>query len=169
MLYETELRLYVRFQLRNPEIRRLFDSLDVMQSVLAGFFAKLYAGNLKAADPRQVLTLLKLMVRHKVADKAKYLAAARRTGGFRNQYVLAEGSAVTDPNPGPVDVAVNEDLVSVVRDRLTPDHRIVLDHRIRGRGWAEIAGELGVTQDAIRKSFGRAVDRVATDLGLSTD
>ena len=164
--YEPELRLYVRFQLRNPQIRRLFDSLDVVQSVLAGFFARLYAGDVRAADPRQVFALLKLMARHKVADKAKCLASARR-GGAADTAPLAAGSGVADPRPGPDELAAGGDLVTAVRDRLAPDLRTVLDRRLAGRGWADIADELGVTQDAVRKTFGRAVDQVAAELGLS--
>ena len=39
--YEAEIRLEVRgwLRLRNPGLRRVFDSMDICQSVLASFFA----------------------------------------------------------------------------------------------------------------------------------
>ena len=40
--YEPEIRLEVRgwLRLRNPALRRVFDSMDICQSVLASFFAR---------------------------------------------------------------------------------------------------------------------------------
>ena len=45
--YEPEIRLEVRgwLRLRNPALRRVFDSMDICQSVLASFFARAAVGD----------------------------------------------------------------------------------------------------------------------------
>ena len=47
--YEAEIRLEVRgwLRLRNPRLRRVFDSMDICQSVLASFFARAAVGRFR--------------------------------------------------------------------------------------------------------------------------
>lgn len=166
--YEPELRRVIRYELRNPQIRRLFDSLDVLQSVMVGFFARLYAGEIRATDPRQLFGLLRVMARHKVADKAKYVQSVKR-GGTVRRVGMGSSSAVPDTETGPDEVVATRDLVSEVRDRLSPEMRTVLDHRLSGCPWGEIASGVGMSPDAVRKALSRAVDRIAVDLDILED
>lgn len=115
--YEPELRRVIRYELRNPQVRRVFDSLDVFQSVMAGFFARLYAGEVQATDPGQLLGLLRVMARHKVADKARYVQSVKRGGAVRRAG-MGSGLPVPDTENSPDEVIATHDLVSVVRDRL---------------------------------------------------
>jgi hypothetical protein len=57
-------------------------------------------------------------------------------------------------------------LVEKVRGRLAEDERRLLELRQHGREWAEIAAEVGGGPEALRKKLGRALDRVARELGL---
>lgn len=166
--YEPELRRVIRYELRNPQVRRLFDSLDVFQSIMAGFFARLYAGEIHATNPRQLFGLLRVMARHKVADKAKYVKSVKRGGSIRRGS-MGSGSKVADTGTGPDEAMAVHDLVSVVRERLSPELRTVLDHRLSGCQWAEIASGAGVSSDAIRKALSRAVDRIAVELDILED
>src|SRR4051812_32016338 len=69
-LYEPQIRLKVRtwLRLRNPELRRTFDSMDVCQSVMADFFIRSTSGQFDLDDPGQLLNLLANMARNKLSD-----------------------------------------------------------------------------------------------------
>ncbi len=58
--YEPEIRLEVRgwLRLRNPGLRRVFDSMDICQSVLASFFARAAVGDFDLDEPPQLIRLL---------------------------------------------------------------------------------------------------------------
>lgn len=162
--FEPELRRIVRFQLTDPWMRRFMDSLDVCQSVLAGFFAQLHAGELRLEKPQQVAALLGLMARHKVVDRARHHRAARRGGGRHGAEEMLQG--VADQRTLPDDLAANRDLLDAVRGRLPEPERAILDRWLSGREWPEIAGELGGSPEALRKRLSRAIDDVAGRMGL---
>ena len=69
--YEPAIRLEVRLHLRNSRLRRVFDSMDVCQSVLASFFVRAAAGQYDLEQPAQLLKLLVAIARNKVADQAR--------------------------------------------------------------------------------------------------
>ena len=164
--FEPELRRVIRFQLTDPGLRRLLDSLDVCQSVLAAFFAQLHGGELRLTQPRQAAGLLALMARHKVIDWARQQRAVRRGGGAEAASVLIPGEQAPDPAPGPDDIVAGRDLLGAVRDRLAAPERELLDGWLSGQGWAEIAGERGGSPEALRKRLSRSIDEVAARLGL---
>src|SRR5205085_2247872 len=69
--YEPAIRLEVRLRLRDSRLRRLFDSMDICQSVLGSFFLRAAAGQYDLDQPEQLLKLLVAMVRNKVAYHAR--------------------------------------------------------------------------------------------------
>ncbi len=161
--FEPAIRRAVRLRLRDRRLRRCLDSMDVCQSVLAGFFVRVAAGqfDLKGAD--DLLKLLAAMVRNKVADLADRHGAARRD--FRRVAgELRDADAAGDPTPSRL--LAGRELLQEVRRRLTGDERRVLELREQGRDWAAVAAELGATPEALRKRLDRGLDRVAQELGL---
>lgn len=58
--YESEIRLEIRtwLRLQNPRLRRVFDSMDICQSVLASFFVRAAVGDFDLEEPRQLVQLL---------------------------------------------------------------------------------------------------------------
>src|SRR5215213_9339327 len=52
--YETTIRREVRMRLREPQLRRLVDTMDICQSVLASFFVRTASGQYDLDDPRQL-------------------------------------------------------------------------------------------------------------------
>src|SRR5262245_14297246 len=76
--YESTIRLTVRVRLRDPALRRLFDSLDVCNSVLGAFFVRAASGQFELDTPRQLLHLLVTMARNKLTNYALRQKAARR-------------------------------------------------------------------------------------------
>ena len=78
--YEPEIRLEVRgwLRLRNPALRRVFDSMDICQSVLASFFARAAIGQFDLDEPPQLIRLLVGMARKKVAEQTRHHQRQRR-------------------------------------------------------------------------------------------
>src|SRR3989442_11144114 len=69
--YEPAIRRAVRFRLADSRLARLFDSMDICQSVLASFFVRAAAGQYDLEQPEQLLGLLAAMARKKLALHAR--------------------------------------------------------------------------------------------------
>jgi RNA polymerase sigma-70 factor (ECF subfamily) len=161
--YEPQLRRMIRLRLRDSRLRRLFDSADICQSVLANFFARLSLGQYDLESPGQLVRLLETMARNKVATQARKGQVMRRD----ERAIDGSDEATSPAVPGPSlteQVAWNE-LIGLVRSRLTDEERIISDLRADGCEWAEVASRLGATSEGARKRLERAFDRVARELG----
>jgi RNA polymerase sigma-70 factor (ECF subfamily) len=166
-LYEPEIRLEIRtrMRLRDQRLRRLFDSMDVCQSVLASFFVRAAVGEFDLDDPGRLVGLLVGMARNKLAERVRH--HHRQSRDVRR----TDGTAVTDRSEPAVDESPSQavagrELLAMFRDRLSPEERRVAELRSKGLDWAAVAGELGGTPEARRKQFARAVARVGQELGI---
>jgi RNA polymerase sigma factor (sigma-70 family) len=166
--YEGVIRRVVRIRLRDANLRRLLDSTDICQSVLASFFVRTALGQYEVDSPEQLLNLLTAIARNKLTNQANRLQAKRRdvrrdaAGGDPVPYVADDAS-----DPG--EQAAARELLEKVRDRLAPEERYLAEQRSMGRTWQELADELGGTDVALRKKLTRAFDRVMAGLGLGDD
>jgi RNA polymerase sigma-70 factor (ECF subfamily) len=167
--YEPTIRRVVRVRLVDARLQRLFDSMDICQSVFGSFFVHAALGDYELATPEQLLGLLVSMSRKKVIDKSRRAGAARRD--YRRMTEGTEGQekhwAATDPSPSRE--AAGRELLEEVRRRLTDQERQIADRRAAGHNWPEIAAELGAKPDALRKQLSRAVERVSQELGLEPE
>jgi DNA-directed RNA polymerase specialized sigma24 family protein len=83
--YEPTIRLIVRRRLSDPALRRVLDSMDICQSVLASFFLRAAVGQYQLDDPQQLLKLLATMARNKVLHEvARQRAAGRKPAARKN-------------------------------------------------------------------------------------
>jgi RNA polymerase sigma-70 factor (ECF subfamily) len=163
--FEPVIRRTVRIRLRDPRLRRVLDSLDVCQSVLASFFTRAALGQFDLDSPDHLVRLLATMARNKLANQANHHAAQCRDPAR----LEAEGVADRDiaaAGPSPSEQVGLRDLLEQVRQRLGEDERVVVEERAAGRGWAELAAERGTSPEALRKKLDRAIDRATRDLGL---
>jgi RNA polymerase sigma factor (sigma-70 family) len=167
--YEPEIRLEVRgwLRMRNPALRRVFDSMDVCQSVLASFFARAAVGEFDLDDPPQLIRLLVGMARKKVAEQARFHQRQRRDVR-RIGVVDAEQQTVAKSPESPSRIASGRELLQKLRERLLDEERQIADLRARGSDWATVAAELGGTPEGRRKQLARAVARVEKELGVET-
>jgi RNA polymerase sigma-70 factor (ECF subfamily) len=154
-----------RLGLQGSCLRRLYDPLDVCQSVFASFFIRLRAGQYELKTPGQLLRLLLALSRHKLADHLREQLAARRdlrrlrsAGRGLSQLPAAEA----DPSQ---EVAAAELVVEVQR-RLSAEERWLAEQRAAGRPWEEVAAERGGSPEALRKQLARAIERVLRELDL---
>jgi RNA polymerase sigma factor (sigma-70 family) len=163
--YEPAIRRAARIRLTDSRLRRLFDSMDISQSVFASFFLRAALGQYEIDEPERLLRLLVSMSRKKLADHVREERAARRDyrrvedGPHQEKRLLAH-----DTGPGQ-QVALAE-LLREFHRRLSPDERRLADLRASGHNWNQIAAEIGDSAEALRKKLTRAINRIATELGL---
>jgi RNA polymerase sigma factor (sigma-70 family) len=165
--YEPEVRRFVRFRLTDPRLRRLFDSIDICQSVMARFFNHIQTDCISVEHPLQLLKLLTTMARNSLIDHARKARVRQRISGFDGdpEQILN----LKDPVVAPSDQIERADLVSLIRKSLRPDEQNILDKWMLGHGWEALSVEFACEPDAIRKKLTRAIDRAANELGLLED
>jgi RNA polymerase sigma-70 factor (ECF subfamily) len=164
--YEPSLRRAIRLRLRDPRLRRLLDTVDICQSVLADFFVRAALGRFELERPEQLLHLLAVMARHKLINQFHKQRAVRRDLR-RVESAPAEDYALAAPDATPSQKVAGQELLHEARRRLAPDERQLLEFREQGWEWSQIAAELGGSPEALRKKLARAVERVAQSLGLA--
>jgi RNA polymerase sigma-70 factor (ECF subfamily) len=168
--YEPVIRREVRLRLKDPRLQSQFDWTDVCQSVMASFFLRAASGQYDLEEPGQLLKLLVVMTRHKLANQERRHRAERRDYRRLEPHDPADLEGRAIPQPSPSRLVAGRELLEEFRRRLTEEERALVDLRAQGCEWPEIAAKLGGTPQARRKQFARAVDRVEGQLeGSWTD
>jgi RNA polymerase sigma-70 factor (ECF subfamily) len=163
--YEPNIRRAIRIQMRDGRLRRLLDSMDICQSVLASFFIRAHLGQYELKSPENLVALLMTMARHKLADQARKPQVKRREERNLDSGEAGE-EAADDSMTDPMRQAEQRDLVAEVRKRLSEEECQLADLRGNGKEWAEIATLLGGSAEALRKKLERAINRAAREMGL---
>jgi RNA polymerase sigma factor (sigma-70 family) len=164
--YEPLIRREVRLHLEDSRLARLFDSLDICQSVLASFFIRTAAGQFDLENPSQLIKLLVTMARNKLASAARFHFQERRNARRMSAHAHESARRTVAPEGDPGEIVADRELLNKFRERLSQEERQLAEWRSQGASWAEIAAHLGGTPDARRLQLSRAVDRVASELGL---
>ncbi len=160
-LYGPEIRRAIRVHLTNPRLNPILESVDIFQSVLASFFAKLAAGAYDLDRPDQLIGLLVTMARHKIIDYARKPDQRRTTTQDTDLWQSLAG-----PDGCPDQLLAHQELLAQVWARLSDAEARLARLRADGRSWEEIAAECGGTADGVRKQLARALDRVGRELGI---
>ena len=163
--FERVIRREVHLRLDDQRMYRVFDSMDISQSVLTSFFARAGAGQFDLETPEQLARLLIQMTRNKVAFQVRRLRADRRDSRLTDARPVDEIDLPGD-SPSPSQVVSDLDLVEAVRSRLGAEERRLAELRGEGWEWPEIAERLGGSAQARRVQLARAVQRVARELKL---
>ena len=166
--YEPAIRRAVRVRLADARLGNLFDSMDICQSVLRSFFVRAASSQYELETPEQVLRLLTVMARNKLASQARKQHSQRRDNR-RASALGDEGSRLVAPGDSPSAAIVVRDLQQEIRRRLAPDEWRLLELRNQGHDWAEIAAQVGGLAETLRKKLARAINRVADELRLDDE
>ena len=166
--YEPLIRREVRLRLEDQRLGRLFDSMDVCQSVLASFFLRTAAGEYDLDEPGQLVGLLVKMARNKLAS------AARRQSQQKRDHRRAcsgqeELQAVAAAEDSPSQLVAGRELLERFRASLDAEERQLVELRNEGLAWADIADRLGGSAQARRMQLARALERVSKELGLEEE
>jgi len=164
--YAPHIRRVVRIRLTDTSIRRVMDSMDVCQSVLANFFVRMAVGQFDLDDPQDLIRLLVRMTQNKILDHVRRQQADRRdrrrevTGNAEALEALAESDS------SPSQKMANKELLELVHRSLSTEERYLAEQRALGREWHDLAKELGKSPESLRKQYARAIDRVTRELGV---
>lgn len=162
--YEPAIRAAVRGRMADDRLRRLFDSTDVSQAVLATFFARVALGQYRLDTADDLVRLLVTIARNKLLKQVTRHRRARR------DYRRGGELSPTDPPADAADPSrevATADLLTAVYRRLTPEERRLVELRQQGLDWEAIAADLGGTAEGRRKQHARAVARVAAEFDLA--
>ncbi len=163
--YEPLIRREVRLHLEDQRLARLFDSMDVCQSVLASFFLRTAAGEYDLDQPEQLVGLLVRMARNKLAS-----AARRQSRQKRDHRRAVGGGAELDRMPAagdsPSELVAGQELLQRLQGMLNEEERRLVDLRGQGLAWADVAQRLGGTAQGRRMQLARTLDRIGRELGL---
>jgi RNA polymerase sigma-70 factor (ECF subfamily) len=134
---------------------------------MASFFLRAAAGEYDLQQPEQLLRLLVVMTRHKLANQQRWHRAkmrdCRRIEACDPAYLAARSAAA----PSPSRLVAGRELLDEFRRRLSDEERLLADLRADGYEWTDIAARLGGTAEARRKQLSRAIDRVEHQLEWS--
>jgi len=165
--YEPLIRRQVRLRLEDERLERLFDSMDVCQSVLASFFIRSAVGEYDLEEPQQLVGLLVKMARNKLASAAR--RATRQRRDHRRQKGEGEFANIAASDPTPSEQVAGQELLERARQRLSAEELEIADLRAQNLSWDDVAARLGGNANARRMQLARAVERLATELGLDDD
>lgn len=158
--YEPEIRRFVRVRMCSPQMRRLVESADVSQSVFAKFFVDIQGEAGYPETPQQLRRLLITMARNKIYDHVRRQQAAKRDVR-RVETDMAAIESAHDTAPGPCEAMATAETLAAVRAEFSDEELALVNARLAGQGWFEIAAALDVSPDAARKRFARTIETVA--------
>lgn len=162
--YEPLIRRMVRLQLTRQGLRRLFDSMDVCQSVLASFFTRAAAGQYDLQRPDQLVKLLVTMARNQLVSAARRHCSQRRD--HRRIAAAADLHEIAGDQSTPSQKIAGRELVERFQQRLSDEEKQIAELRGQGLDWAAVARQLGGSAQARRVQLARAQERAGQGLGL---
>jgi hypothetical protein len=147
--------------LKDPGLRRTFDSTDICQSVLGKFFASVDMGDLQLATREHLVNLLKKIAGDKVVDLARRQQAGRRDHRRREPGGDALLSFTAGKGPTPSQSVGRREELDKLREHLTEEEwQLAWQWAAEGCTWVEIAKERGGNADTLRLKLAKAIDRV---------
>ena len=163
--FGPELRRVVRVQLRDPRLRRVLDSVDICQSVMADFFKPGALDRYQLDTPEQLFRLLATMARNALINQVH-----KHHADCRDQRLVEAGDVaerqVAGQDPTPSQNVAAQELLQEVGRRLTPEEQQIWELKREGHSWGEIAQKLGGNPESLRKKLERALDQVKPLFGL---
>lgn len=161
--YEPAVRRAVRLRLFDARMRRIFDSVDICQSVMGNFFDRLVQGQYPLETPEQLVKLLVTMANNKLTDQVRRQQAQRRDARQVVGHDVRDNELAA-PGPSPSKVIEVREMLEAVRRRMSGEERRLLELRHDGEDWADIARKLGSTPESLRKKLARALSRVQQEV-----
>ena len=163
----VERHLRAKLRLQDGRLRQSVDAAELCQSVMLNLFFRLSVGDYELSNLEQLRNLVFGIARHKLLDAIRKSTSQKRD--VRRQTLQKEDEdspEIEASGPGQLTYLANRELIQQAHELLTADERRIVDLRRDGLSWEQIAEELSGTPEANRKRYTRAVDRVATELGL---
>jgi len=162
--FEAELRIVARVQLSSPGLRRVFDSMDIYQSVITQFYFRVASGQFDIETPQQLKSLLIQMLKNKVVDKVRHVQADIRDAR-RVEQTPVDDFELLEKSSSASSIASRKELLALIHSRLSAHEQWLVEQRLNGATWEDIGKDCGRSADAVRKQHARAISRVASEIG----
>jgi RNA polymerase sigma factor (sigma-70 family) len=164
--FEPTIRREVRMRIGDKRLRRAFDSVDVSQSVLANFLSQAATGRYELEGPEQLVRLLVTMTRHRLVSRVR---RERRLVRDVRRLVADPGmlEGVVDSRPSPSEIVSRREQWELLKNSLSYEEQQIVDLRLAGHCWDEIATRLGGTGPARRMQLARRLDRLERQIGAT--
>jgi DNA-directed RNA polymerase specialized sigma24 family protein len=158
-LFEPYILRVIRIRMREradfERLRHEVSSADICQSVFTSLFVRLKDGRFELDHPDDLTKLLTVMARLKIATKAR-----RSSVRWRDVFCDDAPQNRADSGPGPEKPVDDKDLSEAILRLFSLDDLEILNRRLGGETWSQIAETLGGTPDARRHQLERAIDLV---------
>lgn len=158
----------VRMRLTDPRLGRVLDSMDVCQSVMCSFFLRAAAGQYELNTSQDLIRLLVVMARNKLARQVRDQRRDKRDNRRVEGFVLESHDAV-GADATPSQIVAGRELLDRFHEKLNAEERHFAERRANGEGWDDIATAMGGTGQGRRKQLERAIARVMRELGLDDE
>lgn len=154
--------LYVRYarqlarladQHLSAKLAARLDGADIMQSAFRTFFRRCSEGHFQVNSASQIWRLLVRITRRKVAAKARFHTADRRSVNAEAPGGNAWLPEALARDPSPEDAATFVDLIEMVLRDLKPLHVQVLQLWLELDDTAEIAARLGCSTRTVERAI----------------
>ncbi len=149
--YETRIRRRIRGKL-GPDIRRLFDSLDIVSTLGRRLDLYMMSGQLRVTSEGEILALLFRMADHALIDKARLVRRLENVEGEDSEFAQYMAHQLRQDGSGDgrgVHLEV-EKCIAALRD---PIDRRILSLWLTGDNHVEIAGATQLAPTAVRKRW----------------
>ena len=161
--HHDHLLLAVRLRLGN-RMRGMLESVDVFQSVALEAFRDL--DQFEARGKGSFRHYLNKLVFNKICDRARYFDAAKRSTGRETSPSQLEQLPAADSEPGYIDTSGRfERLEQEIKSLSEETRQVVVLRAVDDLPSQEVATVLGKTDAAVRKTYSRALARLARRLG----
>ncbi len=161
---EPLIRREARVAMRDRRLSRIFDSIDVSQSVFASFFRRFAGGQFEVEELDQLVSLLVVMARHKAASRCRAEMSLKRD--FRRVDTAdskALGNlATTDRLPS--ETVSDAEVAEQAMRQMTPQEQTLLQMRQSGLSWKQVAQRSGGTPQARRLQLMRVLTRIRSTM-----
>ncbi len=163
--YGSHIRAVVRRRM-HPSMRRLVDSDDFVQSVWGSLVR--IGPRLGASDgPEPMVALLATMAQNKVIDAVRQRTMTTKhrmvTQGLDGSLVGAKSLSGGDPQGTASQVAIARERWNRMLAEEPPLSKQMLELRLAGGTYTEIAQQLGINEKTVRRTIARLLEREAAE------
>ena len=162
--YGETIRREVRFSLLDQRLRRIVAESDIFQSVVSRFVFGLRDGDFEFQSGKDVVNLLKVMVRSRIAQHARFWSSQRRDVK-RNRALISDDTGLQQDSLPLGERHANAEMAEKAMHLIPDQDRKILQWRDDGVDWTDIAERLDFpSADAVRKAHQRSLSCVQESL-----
>jgi RNA polymerase sigma factor (sigma-70 family) len=143
---------------RRPELRHACDSDDLSQEAFWRFYEGLLDDRLKVRDEEHAQRLMAIATKWAGKRVVRHMSRECRDGA-RTQ-PLGGLDPVANAEPEPDEAAAAKETAEAALSVLGPQDRRIVESHFIGWTWAEIADQAGLTVEAARSRFRRAMETI---------